>query len=228
MDRYFFITIVIILLLFPFTLAQECGVSPEQKTYFDSQTQKATANINSKIDAQVTRLEQDWKNQIDTTKTEVLDQFYYIINDALKNIAIGLAGMIVITLAIFKVIDLKITTTKNLKKYEEELRELIDGQKKASDEINKRKLELQEYQKMLMERERQFKMLGQQSGLGLPQPQMPPIPQFQSSPPSKGFSFKLLLLRVGIIALVLIFIGLGVGLYLYANGTFPALLNITG
>jgi len=37
-----------------------------------------------------------------------------------------------------------------------------------------------------------------------------------------------LLLRVGIIALVLIFIGLGVGLYLYANGTFPALLNITG
>jgi hypothetical protein len=137
------------------------------------------------------------------------------LKDSLKGVAIGLVGLIIITLAIFKVIDLRISSTRNIKKYEKILQEKKDEFNKlimsANNERNELALaryQLIEFQKRLQTWEKEMTgMYGQpsfgQTYINTPQPTFPSsFPQ----PPKekKKFGWKNVLI-IGLILLVLFF-----------------------
>lgn len=107
------------------------ALEPEEKVYFDQLNQKTIAQLSQKIDSQTNQVERDMKQAVDNAKNEITTEVNAQVKTSLKSITIGLAGLIIVTLAIFKVVDLRLSSTRNIKKYEDALLK----QQKEYDEL---------------------------------------------------------------------------------------------
>lgn len=173
-----------LILLFLLSMSLVCALDEVDRVYFQQQMEKLTAQTNSKIDTQTNRIEAELKTSVDTARNQILTEMTDQIKGSLKAVAIGLSGLIVITLAIFKVIDLKISSTRNIRKYEtlvqqktEELNQLILQATVERNELNNLRVQLMEYQKRLQNWDKQLQSFKSQSSI--PQYQSPPNIQFQ-------------------------------------------------
>jgi hypothetical protein len=201
--------IILFLFFTPFVFS---AMDDVDKAYLDGLNQKTQSQISAKIDAQTLKIENNLKTSIAQTKAELSAELNANIKDSLKGVAIGLVGLIIITLAIFKVIDLRISSTRNIKKYEKYLQEKKDELNKlimtATNERNELALvryQLIEFQKRLQEWEKS--LTGGQS-IGVPINSS--FPTSFPSPPSnlpanKKSSIWKIVLVVGLVLLVLIF-----------------------
>lgn len=148
----------------------QSDISPSTKAYLDSQTQKEIAQISAKIDQTATRLEKDLEKEVEEIQAQVKTELQDLIAGTVKAMAIGLGGIVIISLAVFKVIDLKLTSTKNMKKYEKQL-------KKQSNELRTLITDTNTYQKTLVAWHKQLHKADQDFRLKgvittLPQPQI--------------------------------------------------------
>lgn len=98
-------------------------LDPADKIYIESQNQKVIAQLNAKIDATSQRTQQEFNAEVERQKVLLKDEIAVEIGSSLKAVAIGLAGLIIVTMAVFKIIDLRLSATKNIKKYEQHLQE---------------------------------------------------------------------------------------------------------
>lgn len=130
-------SVAFLLLLVTSVIAE---LDPADRSYIDAEHQKTVAQVNAKMDANTQRIQESFFREISKQKQELKDEIGNEINGNLKAIAIGIAGIIIVTLAVFKIIDLRFTSTRGIKKYEEELKkkskefdQLIAVQKKELD-----------------------------------------------------------------------------------------------
>jgi len=168
------VSILFVFLLLPVVLS----LDDVDKVYFQTQQEKLIAQVNAKVDSQTNRIESSVKTSFDTAKKEIQDEMSTQIKGNLRAVAVGLAGLIIITLAIFKVIDLKISSTRNIKKYEtmlqqkaEELNKIILTATNERNELALFRQQLTEYQRHLQSWDKQLQGQG-----------VPPSPQFQKKP----------------------------------------------
>lgn len=161
--------IVILFLLSLLTTQFVLSLDDVDKVYFQQQQEKLIAQVNSKIDTQTNRIEQNLKTSIETSKQEIRTALSNEIKGSLRAVAIGLSGLIIITLAIFKVIDLKISSTRNIKKYEtiiqqktEELNQIILQATMERNELANSRMQLADYQKRLSMWDKQLQANSQQ------------------------------------------------------------------
>lgn len=163
------------------------AIDDVDKVYFQQLLTTLTAQINAKIDANTNKVQNDMNVRFDSGKEEVKTAMTNEIKGSLKSVAIGLAGLIIITLAIFKVIDLKISSTRNLKKYEnlmqlktEELNQLILQATVERNQLENARMQLGDYQKRLQNWDRQIQGQQQQVNQVMTQYNMQPLyPQQQ-------------------------------------------------
>ena len=116
------------------------GLSNSDKAYFDGLNQKTVAQLGAKIDAQSLAVSRDMKKQVDDAKVQIKEEIVYDIKASLKNIAIGLGGIIIVVMAVFRLVEYKFQYTKKIKKYEAELekknKEFDDNIKKIKEQVN--------------------------------------------------------------------------------------------
>lgn len=149
MDRQV-IFFIILVLLTPIAL----GISPEDKAYIDQSNNKVVAQINAKIDSTTARLEQDMQTNFDAEKQQLKEEISKEVKGHLKAIAIGLAGMIIITLAVFRIIDMKLSHSKNIRKYEKELQKKLTHVKEMEQRMILYKKQLDVYRQQLINQQR--------------------------------------------------------------------------
>lgn len=214
MDR-FLRGALVLLILFIFLSCFVFALDETEKAYLDGLTQKETSQISAKIDTQTNRIEANLKTSVEQAKAQITEEVSAQLKESLKGVAIGLVGLIIITLAIFKVVDLRISSTRNIKKYEKILQEKKDELNKlimlANNERNElaiTRFQMIEFQKKLQTWEKEMAgMYGQpsfgQTNMNVPQAHFPSsFPQ----PPKldKKFSWKTFFIIV-LVVLALIF-----------------------
>lgn len=131
----FYLTVILFLLTPVFA-----ELDPADKVYIESQHQKTVAQTNAKMDANTQRIQESFFREIAKQKQELSDELGKELRANLKSVVVGLAGMIIVTLGVFKIIDMRFTSTRGIKKYEDELKkktkeldEIIHVQKKELD-----------------------------------------------------------------------------------------------
>lgn len=181
MAKFVFYLVFILFLITP-VLAQE-GAQCITKVESDALHQKTVAQVNAKMDANTQRIQESFFREIAKQKQELKDEIGAEISGNLKAIAIGLGGIIIVTLGVFKIIDLKFTSTRGIKKYEEELKK---KSKEMDDIINVHRKELDIYRDTLSKFavEQGFKPIQKDW-------QEPKVPE-----PPKGFGKKSLKRRI--------------------------------
>lgn len=169
-----------ILLLFIILVTSALAITPEEKIYLDGQNQKIMAQISAKIDSQTARIEDNLKTSFNNAKEELRQNMEVEIKNSMMSIAIGLAGLIIITLAVFKVFDMKISATRNIKKYEDylqkkmkEVDELAKTNVEERAELTKARNELFDYQNNLFEMEKRLQASGYNYTAQRPKPIVP-------------------------------------------------------
>lgn len=179
MDRYLVIGLIILLFL-----PVVSSLDPDEKVYFDQLNTKTIQQLSSKIDVQSQQIENDMKREFSVAKEELKDDIKKEVKSQLISVAIGLAGIVIITLGIFKVVDLRISHTRNIKKYEDEL-------KKNLEEVHKQLFELQKQREIIESGKHEVPLYKGQS----------------PSPAKKKFSWRLLLVIILVIAIISVVIG---------------------
>jgi len=171
-------------LIFFFCISFVFSIDDVDKVYFTQQQEKLANQFNQKVDAKVNGLSTELKTSVETAKTDILNIMTVEIKSSLRSVAIGLAGLIIITLAVFKVIDLKISSTRNIKKYEkllnektEQLNQLILQATIERSELNNSRVQLADYQKRLVAWNKQIET--QQQQVNLVYTQMGQQPMYQ-------------------------------------------------
>lgn len=164
-DRKTSIIILLLVLSLPFVFSE---LDVETRTYLEQQNQKTVAQINSKIDGQVTRIENDLQNNLKSAKEDLRKQIADDIKSALKSIAIGLAGMVIVSLGVFKIVDTRINYHQSIKKYEKQLQEEKEKYEKLIKEVNKYKEDLNKYRDSLA---------NYQSSSHIPKKEVIPVPK---------------------------------------------------
>jgi len=193
-SKFNLVAILFVMLFFltnvSYVVAQ--NIDPTLRAYLDTQNQKTIAQINSKIDTQINRIEANLQDNVEGSRNVIIDEMSKQVAGSLKSVAIGLAGMIIITLTIFKIIDMKLSATKTMQKYERELKMKTEEFNKLITDIQKERGELQiarqqliDYQNKLNQweqsisvKEMQLQQAGQQSEFAQQQAETPP--QYQS------------------------------------------------
>jgi hypothetical protein len=148
MDRRF----LIFLTLFILVSSSAIALTPDEKIYFDQQNQKTVAQINAKIDSTSNRIEQNVEKKFLNAQAEIKAEVTREMNSALKGVGVGMVGIIIVALAVVKVIDLKLTSTRNIKKYEDQLNskikemdKIISDHKVKSERLNNYRVQLINY-----------------------------------------------------------------------------------
>lgn len=126
------------------------GLSPEDKAYFDGLNQKTVAQLSAKIDAQANAMETNLRTEVDQASQMIRMEVSADIKGALKVIAFGLGGVIIIVLALFRIIEYRLNHTKRIKKYEEELEQKKKEFEEGLKAVNVQKEELAKLQKELL------------------------------------------------------------------------------
>jgi hypothetical protein len=184
----------LLLTVFLLSISFISALDDVDKVYFQQQNEKLIAQVNSKIDTQTAKIEGNMKSAVDNAKSEIKNEMTNEIKGSLRAVAIGLAGLIIVTLAIFKVIDLKISSTRNIKKYEammqqkgEELDKLILQAQVERNELSNARMQLSEYQKRLSIWEKELQGKHQQVNQVMAQYNMPqPYQQQVINQPNVG------------------------------------------
>lgn len=215
--RFNFILFFICIL---FCISVFAELTPDDKIYLDNQFQKSEARTSSKIDTQVNRIESNMKKSIEQAKTDIRDELAGELKADLKAVVVGIAGMIVVTLGIYKIIDLKLNSTRNIKKYEEQLKKDKEELIKLIEENKKFRNELINYRNMLMQKSTLQPEL--QPNIN-PADAIPiPIPNAKKS----WFSKKKFLLFVFI--LIVFIMVIGIGIFSYGQQIIDTFFNSTG
>lgn len=165
MGRSPFLMILVFLVICTSALA----LTPDERTYFDSQNQKTIAQIDAKIDSEVLKANKYFRDEAEDVKAEVIVELESRLKGVLKSLAIGLGGVIILSLAVFKVIDLRLNATKSIQRYEDQLKSLVADNQKMHDTLKKdteslaaARQQLIDYQQNLEHIERQLRATGQQ------------------------------------------------------------------
>ena len=182
-------------------------MTSEDKVYIEMLNQKTVASLTSKIDSQVTRIEGILDTSMQTAKQDLRQMIVDDFKKSMKAIAVGLSGMIIVSLAIFKIVDVKLNHTKNIQKYENDLQAQIKKLEILTKQNEEFKLKLIQYKNSLVQREMMINKYAPQGMAMQPLNQ----PQYSNSiPVKKGKK----LLNIIIILLLLVMIA-GAG-YLFA------------
>jgi len=186
--KSYYLFLILLLFFLPLSHAQ---VDPSERAYWDANIQKMIAQISQKIDTQTNKVELDMKSEMSKVKTDLKNELQREISSSLKNVSIGLAGLIIVTLAVFKVIDLRLTATKNLRRYEDELqkqkKEYVDIIAKAKQDS----LQLLDYRNGLLKYHEE--LIGYEKGINskpIPVQKPNPIPIPMPIEKKRWFSFK--------------------------------------
>lgn len=169
------------------------SLTPEEANYFDSQNQKTVAQINSKIDSQVTKVQTDFKNELDIQKGIIKQEITTDVKNAMKSMTIGIFGIMLVTLAVFRIIELRLSHNKNIIRYEKLLKDEVKIFGEQQAELKRYKESLDLYRDELLKQAKQMKI------------QTKPI-EMKSSITKQPFNVRALLLVIGII-LSLVIIG---------------------
>jgi len=186
MDRRKLTFLIFLMVLFISNIVY--ALTPEEKLYFDTNNQKVIAQLSSKIDTQVNRVETSLQTEVESARNIAIDELKKTVSGSMKAVAVGLAGLIILTLAFFKVIDLKISATRNMVKYERELKMKTDEFNKLIQEVQSERQQLQKAREQLIEYQNKLQKwemdLKQKEGFVQQQvPQQPMNPFEQSLPP---------------------------------------------
>lgn len=169
----------------------------EDRVYIDMVVQKSTASTSAKIDGQITRMEGILTDNLEKAKGELRQMIVDDFKKSMKAIAIGLSGMIIVSLAIFKIVDVKLNHTRNIQKYEKDLQEKI----KNYDELTKKNEEFKQkliiYKNSLVQREI---MINKYAPQGMA---MQPLNQPQYANPTPEKKSGKTLLKIILIILIL-------------------------
>ena len=192
------------------------GLSPEDKAYFDGLNQKTIAQLSAKMDAQANAMETSLRSEVDLASQMIRVEVTNDVKGALRVIAFGLGGIIIVVLSLFRLIEYKLTHTRRIQKYEAELekkkKDFEEGLKAIQtqkQEIANLQNELQVYKKSLD---------GYAVSLGVqPQIQIKTVetnnPQSNLIAPKPASKFKLFFTKKNIIRIVLIIIMLALIIY---------------
>lgn len=146
--KLFFAIMLSIILFVPLIVAE---LDQSERAYFDGQNQKIVAQLSSKIDTQTNRVEADLKSEVESAKNKIKEELSKEISGSLKAISIGLAGMIIITLSIFKIVDLQLSKTRAIKKYEDELKDKTNKINQLIQDVQIERQQLQNARQQLVE-----------------------------------------------------------------------------
>ena len=180
------LSLIIFILFIPNIFAQE-GLTPEQRAYFDNQNQKIVAQIGTKIDQTSTQTNNNLKKEVDLAKNQIKDELVATIKSQMMGIVIGLSGIIIIVLSIFKILDYKIQATRNIKKYEDELKKQIDQQTVLIKENKQKISSLTSYRKSLVDYHNS--LMAMQQGIPVSMSNIN-VPMFDVPKPQKKDFFK--------------------------------------
>lgn len=188
-------------LLSMFIISTVSAVTPEEKIYFDAQSQKEVAQINQKIEDSMTSVEKSMRSEFKDSTVFIEQEVTTNLKKGVKAIVIGMSGFMLITLSLFKIMDLKFNKTKIIEKYESELKSKIKEISEYKKQLDNYKLSLVNYQ--------------QQNNIRVPQPQYQQVP---NSIITKKPKFKLWNIIIGRIISVLFFGVLVFNIYLQFRG----------
>lgn len=107
-----------------------------EKVYFDAQNQKTIAQLSAKIDDTKTQLEKTMINEFKDSTLYIESQMQNQIKTGLKAMAIGITGIIIVSLALFKVIDMRFNRTRMITKYEEQLKKQLEQMKQYKSNLD--------------------------------------------------------------------------------------------
>lgn len=150
------------------------ALEPDERTYFDQQNQKIVAQLTQKIDSQTNQVERDMKSAVNNAKDEIKAEMSAEIKSNLNSVAIGLAGLIIVTLAVFKVIDLRLSSTRNIRKYESQLQDKQKEYDKMMLDLKSETKKVIDYKNSLVQFQNQ--LVAFSKGLA-PQPSLYGIPE---------------------------------------------------
>lgn len=200
-SKRFIFFIIIFCSILPHVLSE---LTPDDKAYLEMLSQKSDAQMASKVDSQVTRIEAEINTNLETAKTQLRQMLIEDIKQSLKSLVVGLAGMVIVSLGLFKIIDLKLNHTRNIQKYEKELQSKTAKLDETIKQNMDFRLKLQQYKANLVQREQLINKYVIQ-GMNLP-PIQQPILQVPVPKPKRKILFTILLIII-LVAL------LGVGGY---------------
>lgn len=132
-----------IFFIFLILISSVLALTPEERVYFDSQSQKELAQITAKIDGTKETLEKTMLSEFEDSTRYIEGELNKNMKNTLKSIAIGLAGFMILILALFRVIDLRLNRTRAIENYENKL-------KKDIEEVKKYKIALDLYRESLI------------------------------------------------------------------------------
>lgn len=160
MGRKFILALLFLILLFSLVFAQQ---QPQQqvltdrdKAYLDGLNQKTVSQLSQKMDTQTNMIERNLEKSVKEVKEQLKAEIVAEMKGALKSIAFGLGGIIIVVLAVFRIVEHKMQHTKRIRKYEDELKkqkesydkELAEA-KKVNEETKILKRELMTYKESL-------------------------------------------------------------------------------
>jgi hypothetical protein len=145
--------IIFILIITQLVSAQ---VSEQDKVYFTTQQEKLVAQFSAKLESNTVKIGNDMKAQVDSAKNDIQNTIQSEIRSTAISIVIGLGGIMIIILGIFQLIHLKVTSTRNIKKYEKILQDqaaefklILDKAKIEREQLTFARIQLLEFQKNL-------------------------------------------------------------------------------
>lgn len=189
--------LVLVFIFFVAMAITASALDESERAYFEGLNQKSTAQLYAKIETEAQKLDTsfDQKNQalVDGVQTMV-DRS---VKSRLIAVCLGLGGIIVITNAIFKIIELRLSMTRKIKRYEEQLQKDMANLSVLRQNLTNYQKQLDSYRDQLIKLEHEKKL---KAG-------MPPT---LSAPSNRGA----LIFRAAAVICVLLAIGVAVFGYL--------------
>lgn len=140
---------------------------------FDIMQQKTVAQLSAKMDAQANKIASDLERNVQKAKEDMKVEIINEVKSQLKGVVIGLAGIIVVILAVFRIIELRLNHTARIKKYEAELSKEKEKYVKEREALVKNRIELIAYRAELERLGKVMESYGVNPQLAMPKIDMP-------------------------------------------------------
>jgi uncharacterized protein YebE (UPF0316 family) len=99
------------------------ALTNEDRNLLIQNEQKLMNQVNTRIDSQTIQIEGMVEEKIKLQHDILAKELEQRIKNSLKNLGFGLMGIIVISLTLFKILNMQLSHNKNIKKYEKEIKE---------------------------------------------------------------------------------------------------------
>lgn len=217
--------VIFFIFLLLFSSITYADIEAETRLFFESKIDKMVAQINSKIDTQSNRMGEMVKGEVALAKAQIREEMSSELKSNLMLIAVGLGGMMLVILVVFKLIEIKLDYSKRIKRYEDKLKSQM---KKLDDLLKSNQIyrqQLDRYRDQIVQAVQ--KQRTEVNGITI-------LPQETKVSPAKTF-FKFDSIKFiwqnhkRIIKRILFFILLGITLFfVYKAGWIPNLAQQTG